>query len=273
MKKRTTPVLIAALVAAASLALGACGSGDDGGDTNNNDAKGEATFTPVTAGKLTVCTNPPYWPFEDTLDGEVVGLDLDLMAEVAKDLGLELQPKEMNFEIIESATGFETGDCDVGASALTITEARAAKMDFSEPYYESTMGMLVMADSALASLADVEGKPVGVQMGTTGEEWANEQAELTEIRQFEGLGDQVTALKSGEVEAVFNDVPALQPYADTGEMTIAADFQTGEKLGFAVKQGNTVLLDQINATLQRLKADGTFDQIVAAAFERAQSTL
>ncbi|MDR0593303.1 MAG: transporter substrate-binding domain-containing protein [Bifidobacteriaceae bacterium] len=237
---------LAGVVAGAALMLGltACGGEDD---------------------KLKVCTNPPYAPFEDTDGDQVVGFDMDLTAEVAKDLGKEIEFVVTVFESIESGASLDTGSCDIGASALTITEEREAKLDFSQPYYETTMGLLVKADSGISTLADLEGQPVGVQQGTTGEDWANQQPELTEIRQFEGLGDQVTALKAGDVAGIFNDEPTLTPYQDEG-FKVVSSFATGEQFGFAVKQGNTELLDQINKTLDRLNSDGTYEELLAKWF-------
>ena len=127
------------------------------------------------------------------------------------------------------------------------------------------MGLLVKADSGISTLADLQGQPVGVQQGTTGEDWANQQPELTEIRQFEGLGDQVTALKAGDVAGIFNDEPTLTPYEDEG-FKVVSSFATGEQFGFAVKSGNTELLDQINKTLDRLNSDGTYDKLLAKWF-------
>jgi polar amino acid transport system substrate-binding protein len=256
----------AALLAAAALALTGCGS-DKSADKSESPAGGEAAtgVTPVVDGKFTVCTNPPYAPFEDVQGGQVVGFDIDLMGEVAKDLGLELSPRETGFEAIESGAALNVGDCDAGASGLTITDDRKAKLDFSDSYYETTMGMLVKGDSTIKDLADLKDQPVAVQQGTTGEEWAHAQAELTQIRQFEGLGDQMAALKAGEVVAVFNDVPTLTPYEAEG-FVMAKDFATGEQFGFAVKKGNTALLDQVNQTLKRVHDDGTYDQLVEEWF-------
>ncbi|MDR1187752.1 MAG: transporter substrate-binding domain-containing protein [Bifidobacteriaceae bacterium] len=259
------------LTAALSLSLAACGGTvDKAGSSESPKASTEASeqtpaITTVKDGQLTVCTNPPYAPFEETDGNEVIGFDMDLTTEVANDLGLGVDFVVTGFEAIESAASLDTGSCDIGASALTITEDRLAKLDFSTPYYETTMGLLVKADSGITALADLTGKPVGVQQGTTGEDWAREQPELTEIRQFESLGDQVTALKAGDVAGVFNDEPTLTPYEDEG-FQVVSEFNTGEQFGFAVKKGNTALLDQINATLDRVRADGTYDQLLTKWF-------
>ncbi|MDR2253599.1 MAG: transporter substrate-binding domain-containing protein [Bifidobacteriaceae bacterium] len=269
------------LAAALTLSLGACGAvekegaapttpkpspiGDATTTANPTQSEPAPTIATVAEGKLTVCTNPPYAPFEDTVGDQVVGFDMDLMTEVASDMGLKVAFVETPFVSIESAVSLETGSCDVGASALTINPQREAKMRFSEPYYETSLALLVKADSGIATLADLTGKAVGVQQGTTGEDWANDQPELTQIKQYEGLGDQVTALKAGDVAGAFNDEPTLTPYVEEG-FTVLGPFAEGESFGFAVKLDNAALQAQINTTLQRVRDDGTYDALIAKWF-------
>jgi polar amino acid transport system substrate-binding protein len=247
-----------------ALTVGACGSVDRADSSSSKSAPKVRT---VTEGVLTVCTNPPYAPFEEVVDGQLVGLDMDLTSEVAKDLGYQIEFTQPQFEAIESAAVLDAGSCDIGASALTITDERTAKMDFSKPYYETTLGLLVQEDSGISDLADLTGKPVGVQQGTTGEDWATERSELTDIVQFEGLGDQVTALKSGQVAGIFNDEPTLTPYAKDG-FKVVGDFDTGEQFGLAVKKGNAQLLEQVNKTLDRLREDGGYDKLIDKWFSQ-----
>lgn len=252
------------MTAAAALALTGCGGGGEkapeGGDA--------PAVTTIAEGRLTVCSNPPYAPFESTEQGEIVGFDLSLMEEVAKDLGLQLAGRETPFEAIESAAALDIGDCDVGASALTITEARQAKADFSQPYYDSAMGMLVGPDSGIDSIDNLEGKTLGVQQGTTGEGWAKEHLDPGQVRQYEHLGDQTSAFQAGDVDGIINDVPTLQPYAVDGA-TIVTGLSDSEVFGFMVKKGNTALLNAINSTLDRVKTDGTYERLIAQWFTTA----
>lgn len=78
--------------------------------------------------------------------------------------------------------------------------------------------------------------------------------------QFEDLGLQVQAIRSGTIDAVVNDIAVLGPWAVDG-YTVAFTVPTGEQYGFGVKKGNTALLDQVNATLERVRSDGTYDEI------------
>ena len=255
---------LAVPVAAAALLLAGCSStaGDDatpatGDDTTTSD-EGAGGVSLLTEGKLTVCTNPPYEPFEYEEDGEVVGLDMDIVNEVATDLGVELEIKITPFEGIQSGADLDSGNCDIVASGITITEEREAKMDFSDPYFDADQGLLVPADSDVASLEDLEGLTVGVQTATTGATFAADNG--LNIVEFEDLGLQVEALRGGTVDAVINDIAVLGPFA-SDDFTVATTFPTGEQYGLGIKTGNTALLDAVNATLERIAADGTYEEI------------
>ena len=252
MRTRHLAALPAAV--AAALLLAACGGGDSG-------ASGDATeggVDLVQAGTLTVCTNPPFEPFEFEEDGTVVGLDMDIVGEVAQDLGVTLTPRVSPFEGIQSGADLNSGNCDVVASGITITDERKAKFDFSEPYFDADQGLLVPEGSGLSTVEDLQGKQIAVQQATTGEAWVTEN-KLTPI-QFQDLGLQVQALKTGQVDAAVNDIAVLGPFVSEG-FEVAATFPTGEQYGIGVKKGNTALLDAVNATLDRIREDGTYDAI------------
>ncbi len=238
-------------VAAVALLLAGCSS-------TANEPGGEGDVTLITEGVLTLCTNPPYEPFEYEEGGEVVGLDIDIVSEVAEDLGADLEIKITPFEGIQSGADLSTNNCDIVASGITITEEREENMDFSDPYFDADQGLLVPAGSGVDSLEALEGLKVGVQQATTGLDWATEQG-LTVV-EFEDLGLQVQALRGGTVDAVINDIAVLGPFADD-ELEVSTTFPTGEQYGLGVKTGNTALLDAVNATLERIGSDGTYDEI------------
>ena len=255
------PLPAAALAAAALLALTACsGSGDDTAD-------GELAL--VNAGTLTVCTNPPYEPFEYEEDGEIVGLDIALTAEIAADLDVELRPLNTGFDAIESGAALNARQCDIAASAITITDAREENVDFTDAYFDADQGVLVAAGSAVAGEDDLAGLKVGVQQATTGASWVEEQG--LEGVQFEDLGLQIQALRNGQVDVVVNDVTVLESYVDD-ELEVAFVVETGEQYGFAVRTGNTALLEAANATLARITQDDTYDTLVAQYFGTGAAT-
>jgi len=251
---------------AAALALTGCASSSSpaastaatGGSSAASTAA-TASVTLVDPGKLTVCTNPPYEPFEyNDASGNVVGLDMDIVGEVAKDLGVTLATTVTPFEGIQSGANLDTGTCDVVASGITITADRKAKIDFSDPYFNADQGLLVPEGSNLKDVASLKGKNIGVQQATTGETWAKDNG--LDAVTFEDLGLQIQALKTGQVDAVINDIAVLGPFASQG-FKVAANFSTGEQYGLGVKKGNTALLTVINKTLARIHADGTYDAI------------
>ncbi len=262
MRSATRTRLALAAAVGATIALAGCSSTAASGSTS------ESGVPLIAEGKLTVCTNPPYEPFEFKEGGEIVGLDIDIVAEVAADLGVELALVETGFDGIQSGAALNAGTCDLVASGITITEERAGKLDFSDPYFDANQGLLVPAGSGLDSLEALAGVTVGVQQATTGETFAADNG-LTTV-QFEDLGLQIQALKNSQVEAIVNDIAVLGPYVDD-DFVIGTEFVTGEQYGLGVKTGNTALLDAVNATLERIATDGTYDEIYATWISPATS--
>ncbi len=250
-----------AVAAAAVLALAACSGG--GSDEPASDATVAGGVELVDAGSLTVCTNPPYEPFEYEEDGEIVGLDMALTGEIAADLGVELRPLNTGFDAIESGAALNAGQCDIAASAITITEEREENVDFTDAYFDADQGVLVADGTTVSDEADLEGLTIGVQQATTGAAWVTEQG-LQGV-EFEDLGLQIQALRNGQVDVVVNDVTVLEPYAGD-QLTVAFVVPTGEQYGFAVRTGNTALLEAANATIARIEGDGTYAALVGEYF-------
>jgi polar amino acid transport system substrate-binding protein len=246
-----TSTRLAACSAAAALLLAGCSS-------TASESAGDGEVALISEGTLTMCTNPPYEPFEYEENGEIVGLDIDIVNEVAKDLGVELEVKVTPFEGIQSGADLNSNNCDIVASGITITEAREQNMDFSDPYFDADQGLLVPAGSDIDSVEDLAGLKVAVQQATTGLDWATEQG-LNTV-EFEDLGLQVQALRGGTVDAVINDIAVLGPFAGE-EFDVTTHFPTGEQYGLGVKTGNTALLEAVNATLDRISSDGTYEEI------------
>jgi polar amino acid transport system substrate-binding protein len=254
---RPLTVRTLAVAAVAALTLSGCQTGGDRAET-------ESGAKLVQQGTLTVCTHLPYKPFQFNQGGQVVGFDVDIMDLVAKDLGLQQKIVNTPFEGIQSGQTLNTGECDAAAAGMTITEDRAKVLDFSDPYFEATQALLVKKGSGISDLADLSGKSLAVQEGTTGAIYAEENApEDTEIRTFEDLALLTTAVKTGQVDAGVNDNGVLYDYVQTNPDTeVATEFNTGEQYGIAVQKGqNDQLLATINDALAKAKQDGTYDRI------------
>ncbi|MGH8828900.1 MAG: transporter substrate-binding domain-containing protein [Jiangellaceae bacterium] len=258
---------VAAAVASALL-LSACGGDDGDGDTT---AAGGDEFGLVEAGTLTVCSDIPYPPFEvedSSAPSGYSGFDMDLMQDVADRLELDLAVADVGFEGLQSGTVLAAGQCDLGASAMTITEERKANLDFSDPYYDSLQSLLVPADSGITSIDDLDGL-VGVQQGTTGEAYAQENLPDTATTQaFPSDGELWPALQAGSIIAILQDLPVNVEHAKADpNYAIVEEFDTGEQYGFAfAKDDKTALLDAVNEQLQSMRDDGTYDDLYATYF-------
>lgn len=255
---------LATAFSVAALALTAAGCATDSDKTET-----ESGVEVVTDEKLTVCTHLPYEPFQYEEGGETVGFDVDLMDLVAEDLGLEQTIVNTPFETIETGQAMSTGQCDIAAAGMTITEARDEVIDFSDPYFNATQALLTKKGSGYDSLESLEGKTLGVQIGTTGQQYAEENApEGVELKVFEDLALLLQAVKNGGVDAGINDNTVLIGYAEENpdtEMTV--EFDTGEQYGFGVAQGEGAeLLDAVNQALADAIEDGTYEELFTKYF-------
>jgi len=247
------------------LVLAACATG---GDTT--ELEGGAKI--IKEGELTVCTHLPYEPFQFNKGGEVVGFDVDLMDLVADELGLEQKIFNTPFEGIETGQAMNTSKCDIAAAGMTITDERAKVMDFSDPYFDATQALLVKKGSGLDSLESLSGKTLGVQIGTTGQQYAEENIpDDVELKVFEDLALLVSAVKSGGIPAAINDNSVLYDYVEKNpETEVSVEFDTGESYGFAVaKDQNDALLETVNDALAQAREDGTYDELFKKYFPTA----
>jgi len=254
--RKTATFIAAALVTA--LALTGCSGGTSG-------TGGE--YNTITAGKLTVCSDVPYKPFEyedSSAPTGYTGFDIDLMAAIAKQLGLELVVIVSDFDALQSGMALAAGQCDVGASALTITEQRKANIDFSDPYYDSMQSLLVSEASGITDLTMLAGKRIGVQTGTTGELFAHENAPSDSIIvSFTDDGAMWLALQAQQVDALLQDLPINIDHARMDSAyKVVQQWQTNEQYGFAMtKDKNPALRSAINSALAAIRSSGEYDTI------------
>jgi len=289
---------IAAPVLALGLILAACGD-DNSSSTDETTAAAEETATADTTaaatedttaaaegdaidvaslgliedGKLTVCTDAPYPPFEfqDETTNEWTGFDMDIVREIAAGIGegLELSVTVQPFDGIWLAP--KAGTCDMVASAMTITEERKANALFTDGYFDADQSLLVRAEDkdTLTSVEALAGKTIAVQTGTTGETYAQENAKDSTLKSFDEPAAMFLALEGKQVDAILQDLPVNAERALKDDKTaLTATFPTGEQYGFAVSQDNTALADALNAGIAELKANGKYDEIYAKYFAK-----
>ncbi|MDO4822481.1 MAG: ABC transporter substrate-binding protein [Rothia sp. (in: high G+C Gram-positive bacteria)] len=235
-------------LAAAALMLTACGSSGTGATT-------ESGVSLVSEGKLTVCTNPPYAPFEYEEDGKIVGLDADIAAAIASDLGVEAEMFTASFEGIQSGVALSSQQCDIALSGITITDERKTVMSFTDSYVDDNLAILVPAGSDIKSDADLAGRNIGVQQATSGEKYAQEAGANTV--QYEDNGLLLQAVQTGQVDAIVGNITVLsEMLTSDSSLSVVQEIETGEQIAGAVATENTALLDAANATLQKMEEDG-----------------
>jgi polar amino acid transport system substrate-binding protein len=225
----------------------------------------------VAAGKLTVCSDIPYAPFE-LIDkgngGQLTGFDVDLMRALAERLGLAAEFKSTPFDAI--IPSLAAGNCDVVASATTITEERRKKVTFTQPYFDADQSLLIRAadKSQYTRLPDLKGRSIGVQSGTTGERYAKANTpQGATIKDFPGAEDLFSALASGDIDAVLQDFPVNKYRAlkSAGRFTVTETFQTGEQYGFVVAK-DSKLAAALDTALAEVRESGRYDTVYKAWF-------
>lgn len=273
MTRRSIQLLVVAIL----FALGGCSPGPDKAATT-----GSGTAPPagageradpaegarlVARGKLTVCSDIPYAPFEFTEKGHgevLTGFDVELVRALAERLGLTAEFRSTPFDAIIPALA--AGNCDLVASATTITEARRGKVAFTEPYFDADQSLLLRAadKDRYRGLADLEDRRIGVQSGTTGERYARTHApEGSVVKAFPGAEDLFGALVSGDIDAVLQDFPVNQYRAlgAGGQFEVTETFKTGEQYGFAVAKDNGALVAALDRALAEVRESGRYQAI------------
>lgn len=223
-----------------------------------------AKKTLVDPSALTVCTTLPFEPFESKQGGEVVGFDIDLANFVAAKLGVKTTIIDTPFEGIKSGEATNSGKCDFAAAGMSITPDRQKVMSFSDPYFSANFSLVVPASSTVTKLEDLKGKKVGGQTSTTGLDWLNENKDKYgySVVEYTGFDLQSQAILTGQVDAVFNDVPVLKKLVDDNadKVKVVQTVDTGDQYGFGMKQGNADLTKVVNGVLAEVKADGKYNE-------------
>lgn len=213
---------------------------------------------------LKVATDAAFAPFEfqDEKTKEYVGFDIDLAKAIGKQMGYEVQIQNMNFDGI--IPGIESGNVDIAATGMTITEERSKKVNFSKPYYKSGLSVVVKSDNnVIKGFKDLEGKKIAVQIGTTGATEAKKIKGAT-VREFNSSAEAFMELKAGGADAVVNDLPVSEYYivkSGSKDAKVVGDVLSAEEYGIAIAKKNTELTEKINQALEELKKNGEYEKI------------
>lgn len=213
---------------------------------------------------LRVGTEPTFPPFEfhDDKKNEYVGFDMDLIRAIGKELGYKVEIQSLGFDALIPA--LEAGNIDVAASGITITDERAQKVAFTRSYYDAGLTIVVPKnEEKIKDFADLDGKRIGVQIGTTGALEASRVPNAT-VREYNTPNEAFLEMKNGGVDAVINDRPVNEYFLKSGGSEYAKVVgkpRNAESYGFAVAKKNTELVSSIDKALDLLKKNGEYDRI------------
>jgi polar amino acid transport system substrate-binding protein len=211
--------------------------------------------------ELVMATNAEFPPYEFHEGDKIVGIDVEICQAIADELGKELVIEDMAFDSV--ITSVYTGKADLGAAGLTITEDRLKNINFSDPYATAAQVIIIKEDSDIASPDDLVGKTIGVQLGTTGDIYAEDIEDATLERYNKGF-EAVQALLQGKIDAVIIDNEPAKVYISQNDgLKIVDEAFTYEEYAIAIAKDNTKLLDDVNAAIKKLKDSGKLDEIVA----------
>lgn len=258
MKRLFKLGLVVLSVLAVMLVAVGCGGEQPAAEEKTQDANTEQ--------KLIVGFEPTFAPFEFTDEkGDYVGFDIDLIKAVAEAEGLDIQLKNLSFDGLIPA--LEAGQIDVIASGMSIKPERLKKVDFSLPYYDAGLAIVVReGNNEISKFEDLAGKTLAVQIGTTGADKAEEAKEQynSKVKSFNTNDLVFMELMNGAADAVIIDLPVAEDFINKkgeGKVKIVGDVLDGESFGIAVAKGNTELLEKINSGLAKVKEDGTFNEL------------
>lgn len=213
---------------------------------------------------LVMGTNAGFKPFEYKQGNEIVGFDVDLAREIARDTGKELRIEDMAFDGLLPA--LSSGQVDMVVAGMSVTPDRAKNALFSDPYYSAAQRLVVKKNSPVRNKYQLVGRKVGVQLGTTGDTLAS-KITGARVSQFPTAPSVLQELQSGGVEVVIlDDAPAAQYVANFPELEILPGNLSDENYAIAIRQGNRELLDQVNRAIAAMKKDGRYDNLIRKHF-------
>ena len=267
--KKIMAIMMAMMMA---LALAACGGGS-GSEGESSEGGGKLAAIQE-AGKIVVCTDAAWAPFEYIGEGgQPTGIDLEIAQAIADELGVELEVQNIAFDTIPAV--LKSGDADLGLACITITDERKEEMAFTDPYTSVQQYMVVPADSEIKVMEDLADKAIGTHLGTTGDFLVSDEISggvlagtSTENKQYKALPDAALAMKSDELQAIVCDsVLAENLVKANGDafQCFPVAYSDGheaetEEIGAAMAQGDEEFTAKINEIIQGLVKEGKIDE-------------
>ena len=259
MKKILALVLVAVLVCTTAVMFTGCG----GNSTESKASGSSSSESTASKGELHTATNAAFEPYEFKEGDKIVGIDAEIAQAICDKLGYTLVIDDMEFDAI--ITAVSTGKADFGMAGMTVTDERKKSVDFTDSYTNAIQAIIVNdGESTVKTKADLAGKAIGVQLGTTGDIYVSdpENVKDAKIERFSKGADAVLALTQKKVDAVVIDnEPAKKFVAQNPGTKILDEPFENEDYAICLKQGSN-LTEEFNKALKELKDDGTVKKII-----------
>lgn len=218
-------------------------------------------------GSVTMSTEATFEPFEYKDGGQFAGIDIEISQKIADKLGVKLKINDVKFASLINE--LQAGKANFVAAGMTVDEDRKKNVDFSDTYFKAAQSIIVKKGSTIAKPADLAGKVVGVQQGTTGDTYCTDEdkknnVNVKTVKRFDTGVDAVSDLMKGNVDAVVIDNFPAEKLVSKNSDKIAklSDALTVEEYAIAVKKGDTEMLKTVNDVLAQMKSDGSLDKLI-----------
>lgn len=267
-----------AAVAAIAISMIGCGASGTASSSSSSTSSNQSSVEKIKAnGKLVVGTSADYPPYEfhAAVDGKdkIVGFDMDIAKEVADDLGVKLEIKDMDFDGLLVA--LQANKVDMVFAGMTPTDERKENADFSDIYYEATHRFILRSgdEGSVKSFDDLKGKKIGVQKGSIQEGIAKKNLDEANIKALAKVTDLILDLKNNKVDAILVEEGVAKLYCQKNEgISVADNFVVKDDNGgaaIAFSKGDTELQTEVNKTIKKLKDENKIEKLVTDANELA----
>lgn len=211
--------------------------------------------------ELVLVTEAGFAPYEYYEDGEIVGVDIDIAREIAKELGKELVIKDVSFDFVINEV--KSGKADFAAAGISITPERKEEVDFTIEYTTSNQVVVVKKGSNIKSFKDIKDKKIAVQLGTVADLYVEENYKKATIVSHKKYLSAVEDVKTGKADCIIMDeLPAKEIVRENNNLVILDGILFQDKYGMIVKKGNDQLKEKINSVLERMINDGTIQDLI-----------
>lgn len=211
--------------------------------------------------KLIMVTEASFAPYEYYSDGKIVGVDVDIASEIAKEMGKKLVVKDVAFDSIIHEV--KSGKADIGVAGISFSEERAKQVDFSVNYTTSKQVVIVRKNSKINDISEINNKRIAVQLGSVADLYVSEEYDNKNIIRQKKYLAAIQDLKDNKVDCVVMDeLPAKQIVSENNDIRILDEALAEDNYGIIVDKGNSELLEVINRVINRLKEEGKIDEYV-----------